>query len=778
MKFSSWPLWLKILIAALSVQTLVLLALGYATVTSLNQTLLQQNQTRLTELRTLLNANIATALFQRDLANIQLLFTRIQHDDSIAYLRLVDDTGQLVATAGTPIKGAIHHTLDIRIDHLTLGKLDFDLSTTDTRRAQQALMWRSFLVAGVTITIAFILLLLLSVWLTRRLRQLTVASELLSTGNPYIKLPDTSNDEVGKLNTAFNSMANSLQQRISDLHTMHTQQKDNLQLAHAEQARLTALLAAMNLGILFVDNHGEVLYYNPAFNDIWQPNDPDQIKGQLAITVLSKTHVAVSNPAAFSDHIARISKPGGGNVLEISMADGRIVTHTIRTIHSNDGEVIGSLWIFEDITHERLTAAQLIYLAERDALTGLYNRHSFESALQTVFQEHERNAQTGALLFIDLDGFKYVNDSFGHYAGDETLIRIAGVMSALVRAGEVLYRLGGDEFAILLNSASQTDAQTLASRVVQAIAQTPFQFGGQDIRITSSIGIALFPLHAQDGEMLVARADAAMYQAKLAGKNNWRAYQIEQDSSREMILAMHWNRRIDLALQTELFVPYLQGVYETNTRTLSHYEVLIRMRETPDTPLIPPAQFIPIAEQSGQILAIDRWVLTQSVKILTSHPDIPALAVNLSGRSLDDITLIDFIAKLLAHYQLDHTRLMFEITETAALSDLRDAQRTIQALRLMGCSVSLDDFGTGFASFAYLKYLDADILKIDGLFVRNICDEPDNRIFIQAIVDVAHGLGKKTVAECVETVEIYDILKQLGVDMVQGYYLHRPSPIV
>ncbi|MEQ1667299.1 MAG: diguanylate cyclase, partial [Sulfuriferula sp.] len=462
MKLSSWPLWLKILTAALSVQTLVLLALGYTTITSFNQALLQQNQTRLTELRTLLNANIASALFQRDVAGIHQLFTRIQRDDGIAYLHLVDDTGHLVATAGAPIEDAVHQTLDIKIDHLTLGKLDFDLSTADANRAQQALIWRGFLVAGVTITIAFILLLLLSVWLTRRLRQLTAASDALTTGNLYVKLPDTSHDEVGKLNTAFNSMANTLQQRISDLHALHTQQQDNLHLAQAEQARLTALLAAMNLGILFVDNHGEILYCNPAFRDIWQPHHPDQIKGQLATSVLNSTHAAISNPAAFSDHIARIAKPGSGaGVLEIDMADGRIVTHTIRSIHSNDGETIGSLWIFEDITHERHTAAQLIYLAERDTLTGLYNRRSFENALHDAFQEHARSTQTGALLFIDLDGFKYINDSFGHYAGDETLIRIAGIMSALVRAGEELYRLGGDEFAILLNSASQTDAQTL-----------------------------------------------------------------------------------------------------------------------------------------------------------------------------------------------------------------------------------------------------------------------------------------------------------------------------
>ncbi len=776
MKLPIIPLWLKMLAAAWSVQAMVLLALGYTSVTTFNTALLQQSQTRISELRPLLNTNIASALFQRDIASIKLLLKRIQRDDGIAYLRLVDDTGQLVAVEGTPIPDAIHQSLPIKIDNLTLGTLMFDVSTSTEQRAQNALLLHGFWVGVVTIAIASVLLLLLSIWITQRLRQLTLASELFSRGNLDIRLPEASHDEVGQLNTAFNQMAGTLQQHISELRILQIQQQNSLILAQTEQARLTALLATMNLGILFVDNQGAILYSNPAFNNIWHLDHPDQMHGKLATQVLYDSNAALTNPAAFSEHIARPSNYA--KALEIDMIDGRVVTHTIRTIHNNDGQPIGELWIFDDITQSRQAAAQLVYLAERDALTGLYNRHSFEKALNNTFIEHARTAQAGALLFIDLDGFKHINDTFGHHAGDETLMRIAGVMNNLVRAGETLYRLGGDEFAILLNVATEIDAQALASRVVLAIAQIPFRFENQDIRITTSIGIALFPLHAKNAEILVSRADAAMYQAKLAGKNSWRIYQAEQDNSRDMVQTMQWGRRIQQALENDLFVLHFQGVYESITNTISHYEALIRMQETADADIIAPAHFIPVAEQSGQIIAIDRWVLTRSVLTLAEHPEIPAIAVNLSGRSLDDTDLIIFIENLLLHHQINHARLMFEITETAALSDLQDAQRTIQSLRKMGCSVSLDDFGTGFASFAYLKYLDADTLKIDGLFVRNICEEPDNRVFIKAIVDVAHGLGKTTIAEYVETAEIYSILQELGVDMMQGYFLHKPAPLV
>lgn len=787
-----FPLWLKILASALIVQLLVLLALGYSTYTLFNRTLSLQNQVRVNELRPLLNANLANALFQRDLAGIHTLLNNVQRDEGISYLWLVEEDGKFVASAGkvpAEIRSGVHrdgadtstpevmdNVLPIEIDGTRYGTLHFGLSTKLAERAQRHLLEQGFVGASITELVAFLLLLIMSIWLTRHLRQLATASQSLAAGDLHIKLPVNTEDEVGQLNAAFNAMAESLQQRIGALQDAEVRQRDALAYVREEEARLVALLSAMTLGIVFVDNAGRVIYCNPAFEQIWQIHDRDQIIGQSATSLLEDSNAALANPAHFSEHVARTMRPGSGMTeFEIEMADGRLVTHATRSVLADDGQVMGSLWIFEDVTRERQTAAQLVYLAERDALTGLYNRRSFENALVQIFSK-ARHEQQGALLFIDLDGFKYINDTFGHRAGDAILIRVSGVISALIRQGEILYRLGGDEFAILLPNVSDADAQVLAARIVSAVAQIPFRFEERDLRLTSSVGIALYPAHANDPDQLVARADAAMYQAKQAGKNSWRSYQADLDSSREMVLRMEWNQRIDRALEEHLFELHFQGVYIVATGKLSHYEVLIRMREGPDsTEYIMPSHFIGVAEQSGQILAIDRWVLTQSLEMLAANAELPALAVNLSGRSLDDAGLIDFIAEQLELSGVDHHRLMFEITETAALSDLQDAQRFIEALREMGCGVSLDDFGNGFSSFAYLKYLNANMLKIDGLFIQNICNELDNQLFVKAIVDVARGLGKTTVAECVENRDVFDMVKKLGVDMVQGYYFDQPG---
>ncbi|WP_124949697.1 EAL domain-containing protein [Sulfuriferula thiophila] len=788
-----FPLWLKILGAALTVQLLVLLALGYTSITLLNQALLQQNEVRVNELRPLLNANLSGALFQRDLAGIRTLLRAVQRKQGISYLWLVDADGKFIAAAGQvpaafqavpqvkPVmSGIIDNELPVEIGGIRYGTLHFGLSTELAERAKQRLIEQGFLVASVTEIIAFLLLLVMSIWLTRHLRQLAAASQSLAAGGEHIKLPVNTDDEVGQLNAAFNAMAESLQQRIGALQDAETRQREALEYVREEEARLVALLSAMTLGIVFVDKAGRVIYCNPAFEQIWGLRDREQIIGKSALDLLQHSNAVLVNPAHFSEYMVRMMRAGSGMTeFEIEMVGGRLVTQVTRSVLADDGQVLGSLWIFEDVTRERQTAAQLLYLAERDALTGLYNRRSFENALSGIFRSNARQEQKGALLFIDLDGFKYINDTFGHRAGDAMLIRVSGVIAALVRQGEVLYRLGGDEFAILMPNVSDTDAQALATRVVNAIAQIPFRFEERDLRLTSSVGIALYPVHANDPDQLVARADAAMYQAKQAGKNSWRSYQENLDSSREMVSRMQWSQRIDQALNEQLFELHFQGVYIVATGLLSHYEVLIRMRESADsTEFAMPGLFVAIAEQSGQILAIDRWVLTESLQMLAKHPEVPALAVNLSGRSLDDAGLIDFIAEQLELYQVDHRRLMFEITETAALSDLQDAQRFIEALREMGCMVSLDDFGNGFSSFAYLKYLNANMLKIDGMFIQNICDEMDNQIFVKAIVDVARGLGKITVAECVETQDVFDMVKKLGVDMVQGYYFDRPGPAI
>ena len=544
-----------------------------------------------------------------------------------------------------------------------------------------------------------------------------------------------------------------------------------------ERARLVALLGAMNLGILFVNAENLVQYYNPTFLRTWMISDEIELVGKSSIDVLSHSTNVLSRPDHFSKYVLNVlATHEVSDSFEIPMGDGRIITQLSYPVRDKDGRYFGRLWIYEDVTHERQTAEQLIYLAERDALTGLFNRRRFQDELARLLTESDRHGRQGALLFFDLDEFKYINDTFGHRAGDSVLIRIAGEVGVLTRHNEVFSRLGGDEFALLMPDASEADAEILAERIVRAISQIPFRLEGQNLRLTTSLGIAHYPRDASSSEDLIAHADAAMYQAKEAGKNSWRNYRPELDASREMVNRLTWNDRIASAFEKGLLRLHFQGVYNTQSGELSHLEVLIRMVDEEDhTRMIMPGHFIPYAEKSGKILDIDRWVIRESIALLASSEQIPSLAVNISGRSFDEPTLPQYIAEQLQAFNVEPSRLWVELTETAAISDLHDAERFIEALRRTGCYTCLDDFGTGFSSFAYLKHLKADVLKIDGLFIRDLPNDRDNQVFVKSIVDVARGLGKKTVAEFVENADTLEVLKRFGVDMVQGYYMDKPQ---
>lgn len=634
----------------------------------------------------------------------------------------------------------------------------------------------------------------------RPLQHLTEAVDTLGQGQTPTPVALDTEDELGRLARAFDCMVSELVQKRA----MATAQAQALQAEvdgrrqymvslEEERARLFALLGAMKLGILFVTTENQVTYCNPAFLSIWRiEGDEASYVGRPASDIFQAVQHGPTSLAALAHHAhhARESlvAPGLSSRYEMDVGDGRTLLLRSHPVHDSDKRYIGRLWIHEDVTRERETAAQLIYLAERDALTGLYNRRRFEDELLRFFRGYERHERRdprdpsdprqrqGALLFFDLDEFKAINDTFGHRIGDSVLVRVGGDVQALVRQTETLCRLGGDEFAVLMPHASVEEAQHLAERIVRAISEGPFVIEGQSLRLTTSLGIALAPQHADNAEDLVAHADAAMYQAKHLGKNCWSVYQPGHHASQETITRLAWNERISRALERDLLRLHYQGVYDAATGELSHLEVLVRMRdEADDTRLIAPRQFIGYAEKSGKILEIDRWVARESIALLGAQPQLPALAINISARSFDDPSLPAYIAGQLQAAGVAPQRLLVELTETSAVSDLRDAERFIDALRHTGCQVCLDDFGTGFASFAYLKHLKVDVLKIDGLFIRNLTHEHDNQVFVRAIIDVARGLGRRTVAEFVESQEILDMLKTLGVDMVQGYHLDQPQ---
>lgn len=568
-----------------------------------------------------------------------------------------------------------------------------------------------------------------------------------------------------------------LTRSLEELSLAEARQRELRTLAEREQGRLAALLSGMSIGILFEDRDGRVEYVNPAFRHMWAIDDAAALVGRPTRDVLDHSTHRFARPDHASRYILHVLDTHEiSERFEIDLYDGRILTQLSYPVADVDGRAIGRLWIYEDITHERQTAQQLIYLAEHDALTGLYNRHRFQEQLERMIGSSARSGARFGLLYFDLDDFKTINDTFGHRAGDTVLVRAAGEVASLVRGGELFARLGGDEFAVLVEMVRGDEPAQLAERVVHAIAAIPLRFRGSNLRLTASVGIAHYPRHGDNAEDLVAHADTAMYQAKERGKNTWAVYDPSRNVAEAMLDRMTWSSRIAHALDGNGLELHFQGVYHTRDGSLSHLEALVRMKDPADPErLIMPGQFIPVAEKNGQILAIDHWVIRESIATLARHPDLAALAVNVSGRSFDEPGLPHYIQSHLAAHGVAPHRLIIELTETAAVAEMQDAQRFIEALQQTGCRICLDDFGSGFSTFAYLKYLGAQILKIDGMFIRDLPNNRDNQTFVKAMIDVARGLGKTTVAEFVEDAATLEMLASFGVDMAQGYHLDRPA---
>jgi len=416
-------------------------------------------------------------------------------------------------------------------------------------------------------------------------------------------------DEVGRLSSAFNHMVSAL---------------------HEQQTRLVSLLSAMDLGIMFVSSDNRVIQLNPAFFHIWDIPAAADLIGRDVQSTLDLLAARVVLPPDFRER-SPLHLPEHAQVGTLTLQSGRIVSLERDHVYDPDRRSVGLLWIFKDITDDRRTAEKLAFLAERDSLTGLYNRHRFQEELERALAASQRAATMTALILFDLDGFKYANDNFGHGAGDLVLVRVANELSTVVRRNDVLFRLGGDEFTVLVAGTSLEESKVLAERIVRTIAKIPFRFEGTLVPVTASVGIAMFPSDAVNASELVAHADAAMYQAKAAGGNDWRVYEPRRDVSREMLSRQILQSNIDEAISQGALKLHFQGIYGIDGE-LSHLEALVRMVDPGDpSKLLPPEAFIAVAERSGKILALDRWVVRQAIARLADSPDIPPIAVNISA---------------------------------------------------------------------------------------------------------------------------------------------------
>ena len=753
--------------------------------------LTRQFELRRGEITRLLQAALGPPMAQRDYGTVSETLRSAQKLQGITYLVMFDEDGRRVVQVNwersVPLPTAItayEHLADLDVLHTRIpillsgqayGELQIGMDLSFLHDVRATLRLQNLILAGVGMLLSGLLLGALTHHLTRRLGHLTRASQQLGAGQSITALSGSSDDDLGQVIQAFNGMATSLEKRMSDLQTAEARQRALVKTIDTERGRLDALLSAMRIGLVFVSNEQRVAYVNPSFCRLWTV-EGKHLADDLPIEQLRQC-VARAGGIEAAEEIGKLFA-GDGSLLELTLADGRIITQHGVTVKSQAGHESGQLWLFEDITRERQTAQQLLFMAERDALTALANRSRFDSELERQMSLFARDpAIFGALIYFDLDEFKYINDTFGHRAGDNVLIRTADAIGKMIRSSELFARLGGDEFAIIAPGTDLEGAQVLAQRMLETIAKLSFEFDGRRFGLTISVGIALYPQHGHSAVELVSRADAAMYQAKRAGKNCWRLYRPELDHSASMLAQLGWNEKIQSALALGHFVLHYQGVHDCATRQIVHYEALVRMLDPDDTDnLLMPASFIPVSERSGRIIDIDLWVVRHAIQTLADRPDLPALSVNISGRSFDHPALTGTMHQLFDEFHVEPHRLIVELTETAALANMQDSERFIAELRGLGCTVCLDDFGVGFSSFAYLKHLSADVLKIDGMFIRSLASSKEDQVFVRAIVEVARGLGKKTVAEFVGDEATLQLLTDLGVDYAQGYHLSRPVP--
>ncbi len=433
-----------------------------------------------------------------------------------------------------------------------------------------------------------------------------------------------------------------------------------------------------------------------------------------------------------------------------------------------------------DITQQRRYEEQLVELASHDVLTGLANRAKFREELTSHLDRCRRYGLTGAVLMLDLDNFKRVNDSLGHNAGDELIISVATLLRSRMRSADVVARLGGDEFAILLPEGGRDAAENVASAIVQAVRDDVTELdGGRPRTITVSIGIAAIDNAEVSAHELLAEADLAMYDAKEAGRDRYAFYADDTHTVARNKARITWSERIEDALENDGFELWAQPILDLGGARIDSHELLLRMR-APDGETITPGQFLYIAERVGLIGEIDRWVTTQAIDLLARvqvvYPN-HRLEINLSGLSIGDESLRDHIAETISAHTVDPSGLVFEITETAAVQHVVAARDFADALREFGCQFALDDFGAGFGSFYYLKHLPFDYVKIDGEFIATCMTNLADKLIIESVVSIAKGLGKRTIAEFVGDDETQQFLQRQGVDYAQGYYIGRPVPI-
>jgi len=559
----------------------------------------------------------------------------------------------------------------------------------------------------------------------------------------------------------------------------------------AEKERAQVTLQSIGDAVISTDAKGGIEYLNPVASQLtgWRL---EEARGRPIASVLNLIHemsrepianpvlgvLGRGEPAMASDQMVLVTRTGQEIAIQESASP----------IRDRQGQLIGAVIVFHDVTQERRLKRALSYQASHDALTGLINRREFDNRLHEAVASAQRGEGARALLYIDLDQFKVVNDTCGHQAGDRLLRDITGLLQTRVRGGDTIARLGGDEFGVLLESCTLEQATRIADGVRQAIRDYRFEWGADTLSIGASVGVVAITRDTENVASIMSAADIACYTAKDGGRNRVHVYDASGVSARHR--EMHWVAQVTRAVEENRLELFFQPIVALAGPAAAaappsggglgwehFYELTVRMRADDGT-LARPIEFIPAAERYNVMCIIDQWVVSRAVALLRERRGgaLPLIAVNISGTSLNEQSFISHVLEAVGDAAIAGA-LCFEITETAAVTNLNDAIHFMRELKSRGCKFSLDDFGSGLSSLRYLKNLPVDFLKIDGQFIEHIVEDAVDRSMVESIAKVGRALGIATVAECVESAEVLAQLEQLGVDYAQGHFLAMPQPV-
>jgi diguanylate cyclase (GGDEF)-like protein len=646
------------------------------------------------------------------------------------------------------------------------------------------------LMAVIFLGFGFILQIILKRVLSRPVTRMVQTADGIVKGDNTLRFDDKRDDEFGFLGKFINRVLDHLTTKQEELENSLSGQKLAEQFLSREKERAEITLYSISDAVITTTRSGHIDYMNRAAEEI-SGRDASAMHGQK-VSAAFKLHfddgmtpltLPVSATAHSNTDILLV--PLNGTCVLINQDKKKLnVRYNVAPILDRIGVVMGSVIILHDITDTLALTEKLSFQATHDSLTGLINRAEFDLRMHLLLNQLQTSEATDkhALLYMDLDQFKIVNDSCGHMAGDELLRHISERLQQRLKDKDTIARLGGDEFGVLIENSNRKSAQEIADRLRKEVENFRFQWKDKTFSLGISIGIVMIDKNSESPDILLSMADRACYSAKDSGRNKICMYQPNDIEMVRRNRDTQWVSRLRKSLGNNSLLLSQQSIVpvQPDSKQGSMYEILVGL-ENENGERIPAGAFLPAAERYNLMPQMDRWIVRSILQWLSRNPQrldrLEACMINLSGQTLNDETFAKYAINCMEESNIPPEKICFEITETAAISNLAKTGRLIRNLKKEGCQFALDDFGSGMSSYAYLKHLPVDYIKIDGIFVRDLADDPIDLALVNSINEIAHILDKKTIAEYVENDDILDLLREIGVDYAQGFGIAYPEKI-